>query len=74
MVDSLKSEYAEKIQFIVANLNSREGRLFAEYYNVGRVTLLFFNPDGKKIFYISNELDSQKLRNIFNRVFKFELE
>tara|TARA_Y100001970_G_C14149023_1_gene811580 strand:+ start:397 stop:612 length:216 start_codon:yes stop_codon:yes gene_type:complete len=71
VVDSLKSEYEDKIQFLVANLNSREGRMFAEYYNVGRVTLLFFEPDGTKIFSINNELDSQKLRNIFNRVFKF---
>ena len=70
MVNSLESEYAGKIQFIVANLDSREGRLFAEYHTVGRVTLLFFRTDGKKIYSINNELDPQKLRNIFNRVFK----
>ena len=71
MVNSLKSEYAGKIQFLVANLDSREGRLFAEYHDAGRVTLLFFNPDGNKIVSVNNELDPQKLRNIFNRVFKF---
>ena len=69
MVNSLKPEYAEKIRFILANLNSREGRWFAEYHNVGQVTLIFFNPDGTKINSLTGELDPKNLRNIFDRVF-----
>ena len=69
MVNSLKPEYTEKIRFILANLNSREGRWFAEYHNVGRVTLIFFKPDGTKINSLTGELDPKNLRKIFDRVF-----
>jgi len=71
VVNSLKPEYAGKIRFILANLNSREGRWFAEYHNVSRVTLLFFSPNGTKISSLSGELDPKNLRDVFNRVFKF---
>jgi len=70
VVNSLKPEYAGKIRFILANLDSREGRLFAEYHNVNRVTLIFFKPDGEKISSLSGELDPKYLRRIFDRVFK----
>ena len=69
VVNSLKPEYTEKIRFILANLNSREGRWFAEYHNVGRVTLIFFKPDGTKINSLTGELDPKNLRKIFDRVF-----
>jgi len=70
VVNSLKPEYSEKIRFILADLNSREGRWFAEFHNVSRVTLLFFK-DGTKISSLSGEIDPNNLRNVFNRVFKF---
>ena len=71
VVNSLKPEYTGKIRFILADLNSREGRWFAEYHNVSRVTLLFFKPDGTKITSLSGELDANNLRNVFDRVFEY---
>ena len=71
VVNSLKPEYTGKIRFILADLNSREGRWFAEYHNVSRVTLLFFKPDGTKITSLSGELDAKNLRNVFDRVFEY---
>tara|TARA_B100000700_G_C14945908_1_gene809163 strand:- start:885 stop:1100 length:216 start_codon:yes stop_codon:yes gene_type:complete len=70
VVNSLKPEFNNKITFLIANLDSTEGRYFAEYHNANRVTLLFFNPKGEKVSTLSGELDPQYLRNIFNRVFK----
>ena len=53
-------------------MNSNEGKWFAEYHNVGRVTLLLFKPDGTKISSISGEQESDYLRSVFNRVFELE--
>jgi len=72
VVNSLKTEYEGKIRFLTANLNSTDGKWFAEYHNVGRVTLLFFNPDGRKISTISGEQEPDYLRRVFDRVFELE--
>ncbi|MDG1177326.1 MAG: hypothetical protein P8L36_02555 [SAR324 cluster bacterium] len=69
MVNSLKPEYEGKIRFLVANLNSKEGRWFAEYHNVSKVTLLFFKPDGTKISSLNGEQEVDFLRRVFDRVF-----
>ena len=72
VVNSLKPEYEGKIRFLTANLNSSEGKWFAEYQNVGRVTLLFFKPDGSKISSLSGEQEPEFLRNVFNKVFDIQ--
>ena len=72
MVYSLKPEYEGKIRFLTANLNSTEGKWFAEYHNVGRVTLLFFKPDGTKISSLNGEREPDYLRSVFDRVFELE--
>ena len=72
MVNSLKPEYEENIRFLVANLNSSEGRWFAEYHNVNKVTLLFFKPDGTKISSLTGEQEPDFLRRVFDRVFKLK--
>jgi len=57
---------------VVANLNSSEGRWFAEYHNVSKVTLLFFKPDGTKISSLNGEQEADFLRRVFDRVFKLQ--
>ncbi|MDP7582392.1 MAG: hypothetical protein VYD14_02970 [SAR324 cluster bacterium] len=57
---------------MVANLNSKEGRWFAEYHNVSKVTLLFFKPDGTKISSLNGEQEVDFLRRVFDRVFKLK--
>ena len=53
-------------------MNSKEGRWFAEYHNVSRVTLIFFKPDGTKISTLIGEQQTDFLRRVFDRVFKLE--
>ena len=72
MVNSLKPEYEGKIRFLIANLNSSEGRWFAEYHNVNKVTLLFFKPDGTKISSLNGEQEPAYLRRVFDRVFNLQ--
>ena len=72
MVNSLQHEFEGKIRFLTANLNSREGKWFAEFHNVGRVTLLFFKPDGTKISTLNGEQDPDYLRRVFISVVDLE--
>jgi len=72
VVNSLKPEYEGRIRFLTANLNSTEGKWFAEYHNVGRVTLLFFQRDGSKISSLTGEQEPDNLRRVFDRVFELE--
>jgi hypothetical protein len=72
VVNSLKPEYEGKIRFLIASLNSSEGKWFAEYHNVSRVTLLFFKPDGTKISTLTGEQEPDFLRRVFNRVFELK--
>ena len=72
MVNSLKPEYEGKIRFLTANLNSTEGKWIAEYHNLGKVTLLFFKPDGAKISSLSGEQEPDYLRRVFDRVFELK--
>ena len=72
MVNSLKPEYEGKLRFLTANLNSTEGKWFAEYHNAGRVTLLFFKSDGTKISSLSGEQEPDYLISVFDRVFELE--
>jgi len=72
VVNSLKPEYEGKIRFLVANLNSKEGRWFAEFHNVSKVSLLFFKTDGTKISSLRGEHEADFLRRVFNRVFNLE--
>jgi len=71
VVNSLKPEFEGKIRFVLANLNNSKEKWFAEYHNVGRVTLLFFNPNGEKISSLVGEQEPEYLRQVFNRVFNF---
>jgi len=72
VVNLLQPEYKGEIRFLIANLNSKEGRWFAEYHNVSRVTLLFFIPDGTKISTLKGEQEPDYLRRVFDRVFNLE--
>ena len=72
MVNSLEPEFNDRVTFLVANLTTQEGRIFAEMNDSGRVTLLFFNPDGSRIHKLTGVQDAEFLRKAFTRVFKLE--
>ena len=72
MVNSLEPEFNDRVIFLVANLTTQEGRIFAEMNDSGRVTLLFFNPDGSRIHKLTGVQDAEFLRKVFTRVFKLE--
>ncbi len=72
MVHLLQPEYEDKIRFVVVNLTTKEGRWFGEFHNVGKVTLVFFKPDGTKISTLNGEQEPDYLRRVFDRIFELK--
>ena len=68
--NSLEPEFKDRVTFLVANLATQEGRIFAEMNNSDKVTLLFFKPDGSRIHKLTGVQDADFLRKVFTRVFK----
>ncbi len=48
-LDSVKGDFKDKIQFKIANIQSKEGREFAAKHRVQHVTLLFFDQRGRRV-------------------------
>ena len=53
----------------MVDLTSQEGRAFAQFHQVGSVTLMFF-ADGKKLTTLSGEHSASFLRRAFDRAFQ----
>ena len=45
-MNTIRPEYAETVEFVVADLLTPEGQAFATRHNASAVTLVFFAPDG----------------------------
>ena len=55
------------LQFLVANLNDPVGREFARGHGVGRVTLLLFDGQGKRVASITGVRSAEELTAIFRQ-------
>lgn len=55
----------DEVQYLVANLNDPDGRRFADGHGVGRVTLLFFDPEGNRVGMVSGARSPEELRTTF---------
>lgn len=69
-VDLVRPEFDGKIKFLIADLQTDEGRFFAQYHQVRSVTLVFFNPEGQKITILEGEQTADFLRKAFQKAFK----
>lgn len=55
----------EELQFLVANINSNEGRRLAAAHGVGNVTLLFFDGNGRRRAILAGNRSSDELHAAF---------
>ena len=57
-----------QIQYLVANLQSPEGRQFAQRYGAGRVTLLLFDGAGEMRDVVRGRTSADTLEGVFRRL------
>ena len=72
LMDSLnkvRSEYSDRIEFRVVDMNTPQGQAFLQQQQVRSVSLLFFAPDGTRHRVVSNIDDETELRASLNSIF-----
>ena len=72
LMDSLnkvRSEYSDRIEFRVVDMNTPQGQAFLQQQQVRSVSLLFFAPDGTRQRVVSNIDDETELRASLNSIF-----
>ena len=72
LMDSLnkvRSEYSDRIEFRVVDMNTPQGQAFLQQQQVRPVSLLFFAPDGTRQRVVSNIDDETELRASLNSIF-----
>ena len=57
----------EKVQFLVANLNTEEGRRLATRHRVGKITLLLFDGEGNMRNVLAGPNSAENLKPVFAR-------
>lgn len=69
-MNEVRSDYAGRVEFLVADANTPQGSSFIESQNVELGTLLLFGPDGRRINVVSNLGNSSNLRLVLDTTFK----
>jgi len=49
VVDALRPEFEDQVAFVLADLNTPEGRVFASRHGVGNTTLVFLDRAGNRL-------------------------
>jgi hypothetical protein len=62
VVDALRHEFRGQVAFVLADLNTPEGRAFATRHEVGNTTLVFLDITGKRIETLTGVQDESVLR------------
>ena len=67
-IAGLRDEFAEEIDFLVADLSEPEGQAFARTHGVGSVTLVFFDADGRSLGVLEGLQDSNYLLQVLQEL------
>ncbi|MBN4079550.1 hypothetical protein JYT26_02805 [Beggiatoa alba] len=68
LLNKVRSDYAGKIEFLVVNVNTREGQIFRQQQNVDAIVLVFFSSNGKKLGTISHTMNETELRSVLDKL------
>lgn len=74
MVNKVRGEYADRIEFRVADVNTREGQVFAEKHQASSASLILFARDGRRLGIVDGENGAQDpgaLRKALDAVLRF---
>ena len=63
--EAMKGFEPGELQFVIAGLNTTEGRALADRYRVGKVTLLLMDGKGRRLKTIAGETPSASLAAMF---------
>ena len=67
-LDSVKGDFKDSIQFKIAAIYSKKGREFASKHRVQHVTLLFFDPQGRRVETMQGVTPAEDIRQELSRL------
>ena len=70
-MNAIRDEYAERLAFIVADINTPEGRTFANSHGLMPAALVFFSANGDKLQTLYTPQTAESLRLELNKLFQF---
>lgn len=69
-VDAIRGDYADDIEFLVADVNTPEGAAFVRQQNANGATILMFAADGRRLQVLHGVLSVEALRMAIKVAFK----
>lgn len=66
-VDSVRREYSDRVEFVVADVNTQRGVSFARQHQARIAELILFGPGGRKLESVRNVQNPKTLRQILDR-------
>ena len=72
ILNRIRSDYAHKIEFLMVDVNSQQGRSFMQQQQLNQPGLALFAPDGKRIGMLNDISDEKTLRQALNNYFTLQ--
>ncbi|MDZ7593875.1 MAG: hypothetical protein U0932_04420 [Thiobacillus sp.] len=69
-VDAIRGDYADDIEFLVADVNTPESAAFIRQQNVNGATILMFAADGRRLQVLHGVLSIEALRMAIKEAFQ----
>lgn len=69
LLNKVRSDYADRIEFLVVDIDTDAGRAFMEQQQIGGSALLLFDPDGTRRGVLVSVRDEQTLRAALGNAF-----
>ncbi|SEF92378.1 hypothetical protein [Nitrosomonas ureae] len=70
-MNAVRDDFEEYIAFIVADINTPEGKRFADSHGFGPAALAFFAANGDRLQVLYSEQTSESLRRYLNTIFNY---
>lgn len=70
-MNAVRDDFEERVAFIVADINTPEGKLFADSHGFGQAALAFFAANGDRLQVLYSEQTGESLRQHLNTVFNY---
>ena len=69
LVGKIRGDYDNKIEFLLVDVNTQEGRSFMQQQQLEQTGLVLFAPDGKQLGVLRDIKDEKALRAALNNYF-----
>ncbi len=69
VVDKVRSDFQDRVDFLIAEVDTASGRAFMQSQQVTNVGLIFFSPGGERLRFVDGPVDKAGLRAELDRAF-----